>query len=215
MIGIKRDKKGLFVSIEGPDGAGKSTQARMLKERLETCGREVLLTREPGGTPIGEELRRLLLNPNFREMSVICEALLYSASRNQLTVEVIRPALEKKKIVISDRYLDSSLVYQGFAGGAEVEIIREINRWATGGLLPDLTFMLDLDAETGLQRSLQKSGVLGRDRVEEKALAFHRRVREGFLKLAWQEPQRIHVVSARESLPKIHDLIWERIQSFL
>lgn len=216
MTDAKIESKGLFISLEGPDGAGKSTQAGLLKEKLEACNREVLLTREPGGTPIGEEIRKLLLNPDFGEMGVACETLLYSASRGQLADEVIRPALRQGKIVICDRYLDSSLVYQGFAGGGEVESIRRINNWATGGLLPDLTIVLDLDIETGQQRFLAKSGdPSALDRVEKKGPAFQQKVREGFLQLALLEPERVYVVGGGGERREIHRRIWGKVQLFL
>ena len=149
---LKHENNGLFISMEGPDGAGKTTQARLLKTRLENCGVEVFLTREPGGTPVGEEIRKLLLNPEFSEMTVACEVLLYSAARAQLVRQLINPALKKGLVVISDRYLDSNIVYQGFGGGERPEIIEKINLWAAEGLMPEITFLLDLDAQTGLRR---------------------------------------------------------------
>ena len=150
--------KGLFISIEGPDGAGKTTQARMLQRKLGTLGLEVLLTREPGGTPIGEEVRKILLNPLFTEMTVPCEVVLYCAARVQLVEQIIRPSLEKGIIVISDRFIDSSIVYQGYAGGEDPEIIRRLNIWATGALQPDKTFLLDLSADRGLERLQEGTG---------------------------------------------------------
>jgi dTMP kinase len=216
MAGAKKKSKGLFISMEGPDGAGKSTQAGLLKEKFEAFNLDVLLTREPGGTFIGEKIRELLLDPSSSGITVACETLLYGASRSQLASEVIRPALEGGKVVICDRYLDSSLVYQGFAGGGDVESIKQINNWATKGLFPDITIVLDLDVETGRQRTLQKDGnIRGLDRVEQKDLAFHQRVREGFLRLALEEPKRIFVVSGEGDRLDIHLRIWEIIQSFL
>ena len=131
---LKHDNNGLFISIEGPDGAGKTTQARLLKTRLENCGVKVLLTREPGGTPVGEEIRKLLLNPEYSEMTVACEVLLYSAARAQLVRQSINPSLKKGWVVISDRYLDSNIVYQGYGGGESPGIIEKINLWAAEGL---------------------------------------------------------------------------------
>jgi|LSQX01.1.fsa_nt_gb dTMP kinase len=216
MAGAKKKSKGLFISMEGPDGAGKSTQAGLLKEKFEAFSLDVLLTREPGGTFIGEKIRELLLDPSSSGITVACETLLYGASRSQLASEVIRPALEGGKVVICDRYLDSSLVYQGFAGGGDVESIKQINNWATKGLFPDITIVLDLDVETGRQRTLQKDGnIRGLDRVEQKDLAFHQRVREGFLRLALEEPKRIFVVSGEGDRLDIHLRIWEIIRSFL
>lgn len=209
-------RKGVFISIEGPDGAGKTTQAHMLKERLESQGYKVFLTREPGGTPIGEEIRSILLNPRFEEMSVSCEILLYSAARSQLVKEVLRPYLESGYMVITDRYLDSSLVYQGLAGGAELEMIRNINLWATAGLLPDITFLLDVDAGKGLQR-LEGKGTSSsqQDRMEQKELVFHRKVQEGFLFLASQEKKRFVVIKGEDEPHEVHDQLWHQFQKFL
>ncbi|HAP31611.1 MAG TPA: dTMP kinase [Firmicutes bacterium] len=206
--------EGLFLTFEGPDGAGKSTQARLLRERLQACGREVLLVREPGGTPIGEKMRELLLDPRYTEMTVVCEVFLYSAARTQLVVEQIRPALLRGVVVISDRYSDSTLVYQGLAGGEDLEVIRKINLWATGGLVPRRTFLLDLEAEKGLLRVRRaKRGIrsAGEDRIEQKELVFHRRVRRGFLELAVREQERICVISADTDASSVHARVWEMV----
>ncbi|MGI6308194.1 MAG: dTMP kinase [Dethiobacteria bacterium] len=216
----EKPEKGLFISFEGPDGAGKTTQARMLKDRLEACGLQVVLTREPGGTPIGEEIRKLLLNPSFTEMTVTSEVLLYSAARAQLVSGLIRPALSRGDIVISDRYLDSSLVYQGFAGGEDLEMITGINLWATGKLLPEITFLLDLEARRGLER-LQKeetdagAGTWQGDRIEQKELDFHQRVRRGFLQLASRERERFFVVPAGDRPEAVQAKIWDKMQEIL
>jgi dTMP kinase len=210
--------QGLFLTFEGPDGAGKSTQARLLRERLHACNRDVLLVREPGGTPIGEKMRELLLDTRYTEMTVVCEIFLYSAARVQLVVEQIRPALLRGAVVISDRYGDSTLVYQGLAGGEDLEIIRKINFWATGGLVPRRTFLLDLDAETGLLRVRGAIGGIrpaGEDRIEQKELDFHRRVRRGFLELAEQEQERICVISADADASSVHDRVWEMVVPLL
>ena len=212
--------RGLFISFEGPDGAGKTTQARLLAEQLLGCGLKVVLTREPGGTPIGEEIRKLLLNPSFAEMTVACEALLYGAARAQLVSDLIRPALKRGEIVISDRYLDSSLVYQGLAGGEDPAMIIGINYWATGTLLPEVTFLLDLEAEQGLAR-LQKeapasgTGPRAGDRIEQRGLDFQRRVRQGFLQLASREKKRFFVVPAGDRPEAVQAQIWEKMQEIL
>ncbi|MDO9534188.1 MAG: dTMP kinase [Bacillota bacterium] len=211
------NKKGLFISIEGPDGAGKTTQARLLKSRLENFGLEVILTREPGGTPIGEEVRNLLLNPDFFEMTVPCEVLLYTAARAQLVSEFIRPSLQKGIIVISDRYMDSNLVYQGLAGGENPDVIKTINMWATDSLIPDITFLLDLEAETGLER-LQKNENGAKwqgDRIEQRNLEFHQKVRQGFLQLASGEAARFMVINAGDGPHIVHKKIWEKTQLLL
>lgn len=218
MLSGGKGKKGIFVSIEGPDGAGKTTQAYMLKERLESRGDKVLLTREPGGTPISEEIRRILLDPRFEEMSVPSEILLYSAARAQLVKEVIRPYLERGYVVITDRYLDSSIVYQGLAGGEELEMIRRINIWATGGLLPDITFLLDVEAREGLQRLEGKDkgeNPFQQDRMEQKELEFHRKVRKGYLLLASRERERFRIIKAEDKPRAVHGLLWDQFQIFL
>lgn len=210
--------EGLFLTFEGPDGAGKSTQARLLQERLQACGREVLLVREPGGTPIGEKMRELLLDPRYTEMTVVCEVFLYSAARAQLVVEQIRPALLRGAVVISDRYGDSTLVYQGLAGGEDLAVIRKINLWATGGLVPRRTFLLDLDAEKGLLRVRRAKGGIRpavEDRVEQKDLDYHRRVRCGFLELALQEQERICIIAAEAAASSVHARVWEMVVPLL
>ncbi len=208
--------KGLLISIEGPDGAGKTTQACMLQRKLGELGLEVMLTREPGGTPIGEEVRKILLNPLFTEMTVPCEVALYCAARVQLVEQVIRPSLEKGIIVISDRFIDSSTVYQGYAGGEDLEIIRKLNIWVTGALRPDKTFLLDLPAEKGLERLQEGTGSLSAgDRMEQKNLDFHCRVRDGFLQLAMREPQRFIQIDAEKTPQEVHLLIWEHVKTLL
>lgn len=212
--------RGLFISFEGPDGSGKTTQARLLAEQLTDIGLKVVLTREPGGTPVGEEIRKLLLNPDFAEMTVACEALLYGAARAQLISSIIEPALERGEIVISDRYLDSGLVYQGLAGGEDPAKIIGINFWATGKLLPEITFLLDLEAEQGLERIRQEApasalGYRPGDRIERKGLDFHRRVREGFLQLAARDKQRFFVVPAEDKPEIIRAQIWDKMQKLL
>jgi len=210
--------KGLLISIEGPDGAGKTTQARMLWEKFESLGMEALVTREPGGTPIGEEVRKILLNPRFQEMTVPCEVFLYCAARAQLVKQVIQPSLEKGIVVISDRFIDSSIVYQGYAGGENLEMIRKLNLWATDALLPDQTFLLDLQLEKGLQRLQGKpaaEGCLGKDRIEQKNLDFHCRVRDGFLQLARREPERFALIDAAKSPEEVHLSIWTEVKNLL
>lgn len=215
---MEKMRRGLFISFEGPDGAGKTTQARLLAERLSACGLKVVLTREPGGTPIGEEIRKLLLNPSFAEMTVACEALLYGAARAQLVSALIRPALNRGEIVISDRYLDSSLVYQGLAGGEDPTMITGINFWATGKLLPEVTFLLDLEAEQGLarvQKEAPGAGARPGDRIEQRELDFHQRVRQGFLQLASCERKRFFVVPAGDRPEAVQAQIWEKMQEIL
>ncbi len=214
---LKHDNNGLFISMEGPDGAGKTTQAGLLKTRLENCGVKVLLTREPGGTPVGEGIRKILLNPAYSEMTAACEVLLYSAARAQLVRQLINPALKKGWVVLSDRYLDSNIVYQGFGGGESPEIIEKINLWAAEGLLPEITFLLDLDAQAGLRRLREgdKSGEWQGDRVERKELDYHRRVRRGYLELAGRNTGRIIVIGADPDPAAVHEKIWQRTELLL
>jgi len=175
-------KKGKFIVFEGPDGSGKTTQVRQLASFLKKNGHEVLLTREPGGTRISERIRRLLLDRRRMEMTVHTELLLYMAARAQLVEEVIQPALAKGIMVLADRFVISSVVYQGIAGGLGIDQVLEIGQFATSGIEPDLTFFLDVPAEEGLQRGIRKGQKP--DRMESKATAFHRKVQQGFKKLA-------------------------------
>ena len=192
--------KGLFITIEGPDGAGKSTQIPFIKRFLEKKGYEVLLTREPGGTVIGEKIRGLILDKNHQEMSDITEALLYAASRAQHVAELIIPALNEGKVVLCDRFVDSSMVYQGKGRGIGLESIRNINDFATDGLRPNLTILLDIDPEVGLKRIKATKEV---DRLEQEKLDFHRKVYEGYMELINMYPERIKVISGNQSIEDI------------
>jgi dTMP kinase len=188
---------GRLVAFEGVEGAGKSTQLELLRRALEGRGREVVITREPGGTPAGERVRTLLLDP-AAELHPRTEALLFAAARAELVERVIRPALARDAVVLCDRYLDSSLAYQGGARGLGRGPVEEVNRFATGGLLPDLVVLLDLDPAAGLRRRHQD-----RDRIEAQDLAFHRRVRAAFLALAAADPARFAVVDASPPVPEV------------
>ena len=181
---------GRLIAFEGVEGAGKSTQLELLRRSLEGRSREVVVTREPGGTPAGERVRALLLDP-AAELHPRTEALLFAAARAELVERVIRPALERGAVVLCDRYLDSSLAYQGDARGLGRGPVEEVNRFATGGLLPDLVVLLDLDPAEGLARRQGR-----RDRIEVEDLAFHRRVRDAFQDLAAGDPRRFAVVDA-------------------
>ncbi|RME02752.1 MAG: dTMP kinase [Planctomycetota bacterium] len=193
-----------FVVIEGMDGVGKSTQAVCLMERLRGEGERVLLTKEPGGTEIGEQIRALLLDKRHTRMCVETELFLYMASRSQLIFEVIRPALRVGKVVISDRYVLSSLVYQGFAGGLGVEEVQQVARLATKGLQPDLMIVLDLPLQVALRRV---SG--GGDRMECKGEGFFRKVREGYLSLAdGSLARRVEVVDALGEVEEVAERVY-------
>jgi dTMP kinase len=188
---------GRLIAFEGVEGSGKSTQLELLRRLLDGRGREVVVTREPGGTPAGERVRALLLDPQV-ELHPRAEALLFAAARAELVETVIRPALERGAVVLCDRYLDSSLAYQGGARGLGLGPVTDVNRFATGGLLPDLVVLLDLDPAAGLRR---RAGEL--DRIEAQDLAFHRRVRQAFCDLAATDPGRFAVVDAAAPLPEV------------
>lgn len=191
---------GIFITFEGPEGSGKTTQARLLKDYLEKNDYKVLYTREPGGTSIGKKIRALLLSPENKEMREKTELFLYAADRSQHVEEVIKPALLEGKVVLCDRFIDSTVAYQGYGRCLDMETIVELNKQATGGLKPDLTILLDIDTGSGLGRALSicKDGVeegTG-DRIEQEKEEFHQKVRTGFLRLAQKEPERVKVVDA-------------------
>ncbi len=196
---------GLFITLEGPEGSGKSTQLPLLVSWLEGLGYPVLRTREPGGTRIGERIRDLLHDPQHTEMNSRAEILLYSASRAQLVAEVVRPALAAGKIVVCDRYFDSTYAYQGYGRGLPLEDLRSITHFATGGLTPDLTLYLDLDPEVGLRRRLSGGGEM--NRLDCEALEFHRRVRAGYLELAAAEPQRWLIIAADAPIETVRERV--------
>jgi dTMP kinase len=192
--------KGLFITFEGIEGCGKSTQAKLLAEYLQKRGFDVLSTREPGGPKISEEIREILLSNANEEMVPRTEVMLYMASRSQHTGEWIIPALEKGKIVISDRYYDSTIAYQGAARKIERNIIDTLTTFATFGLQPDVTLLVDLSAEIGLSRIEQKNA----DRLERESLDFHRDVRTGFLSIAEREKDRFVILNGEDSVNEIH-----------
>lgn len=192
--------KGIFITIEGPDGAGKSTQIPHIKSFLEKKGYQVLLTREPGGTIIGEKIRQLLLDKNHREMSPIAEALLYAASRAQHVDQVIAPALKAGKVVLCDRFVDSSIAYQGRGRQLGLEPIIKVNEFATSKLEPDLTIFLDIDPEEGLDRAKIKGEV---DRLEGEKLDFHKRVYGGYIELVKMYPNRIKLIKANRPVDEV------------
>ncbi|MPY67339.1 dTMP kinase [Deinococcus sp. SDU3-2] len=197
----------LFLTFEGPEGAGKSTQLRRLAVRLEAAGVAHTVTREPGGTGLGTRVREVLLDPAL-DMDPLPEFLLYSASRAQLVREVLRPALSRGEVVLCDRYADSSLAYQGAGRGLESGLLRAVTAEVTGGLTPDLTVLLDLDPALGLHRAAQRGQP---DRLEQADLAFHERVRRGFLDLARHEPERFLVLDAARGEAELSEAIWQAV----
>ena len=201
----------LFVTFEGGEGCGKSLQSRILVRRLNQMAVPSILIHEPGGTPLGEKVRYLLKQACEIPISPLTELMLFNASRSQLIQEIIRPNLDAGTNVICDRFSDSTIAYQSYGRGLDLDIVREINQIASQGLKPDLTFLLDVPPEIGLSR--KKTGA--NDRFEQEALLFHRKVREGFLKMATEEPQRWVIIDSTLNKNHIADLIWERTKSRL
>lgn len=201
-------KKGFFITIEGTDGSGKSTQITKIKEFFDKKGTDVLLLREPGGTQISEKIRTLILDPINKEMTNTTEVLLYAAARAQLVGEVIIPALEEGKIVVCDRFIDSSFAYQGYGRGISMEIIEAANKAALAGLIPDLTIFMDVSPEVALARRMKASVA---DRLEMEKMEFHQKVYCGYKELAKRFTDRIAVVDANLS----PDEIWREIESIL
>jgi dTMP kinase len=203
---------GLFITFEGIEGAGKSTQCRQLATALRESGRTVLETREPGGTLVGEKIRDLVKHFQGPEtMAAETELLLFCASRAQLMRQIILPALTRGTIVICDRFADSTLVYQGFARGLDPDVIRQLTAFVTAGRMPDLTILLDLEVHAGLGRASRRSNDGKTDRFEGEARPFHQRIRDGFLTLARQEPQRFRVFDATQTPAELHDQILEAV----
>ena len=203
--------QGLFITLEGPEGAGKTTQLARLEARLRAAGQAVTVTREPGGTPLGTRVREVVLDPAV-EIEPLGEFLLYSASRAQLVRDVLRPALERGETVLCDRYADSSLAYQGAGRGLSLPLLRQITAEVTGGLTPGLTVLLDLDPALGLQRAARRGQP---DRLEQADLTFHRRVRQGFLDLAHAEPHRFLVLDATRPEDELEAEIWAAVSKKL
>jgi dTMP kinase len=207
----------LFITFEGPDGSGKTTQARALYEYLRGGGYPVFLTREPGGSSIGDQIREVLHSLDNTEMLPQTEILLYSASRAQLVGQVILPHLAQGEIVLCDRYADSTLAYQGYGHGLDLEVLSVITAFATGKLKPNLTIYLDIDVEEGLRRKLSahQVGETEWNRMDQQELAFHKRVQEGYLQLAAAEPQRWWRLDASQPLEVVQESIRARVETLL
>lgn len=202
---------GLFITFEGGEGCGKSSQSKLLYNRLKKLAIPVLLTHEPGVTALGKKITRLLKWSSDTAISPLAELLLFNASRAQLVAEVITPALEKDTVVLCDRYADSTTAYQGYGRGLDMAVVTAVNRIGTQDLLPDLTILLDVPVEEGLARKQDKKP----DRFQTENLGFHRRVREGYLKLARAEPKRWLVIDSKKSKETTAGIIWQRVSKLL
>lgn len=213
-------KKGLFITLEGGEGAGKSTQSRRLKAALESAGRDVVLTREPGGTPEAEKIRDLLVQRDGGNWTPMAECLLFFAARQMHVETLIKPALADGKIVICDRFTDSTIAYQGYGHGFDIPTIEQIAKLSLGDFKPDLTFILDLPVSEGLKRSLKQKDSAGgkentEDRFEKLKIDFHEKLRQGFLTIAGAEKSRCVVVDALGAADDVYNVIWTRIQNAL
>ena len=202
-------KKGLFITFEGIDGCGKTTQIELLKEELEKKGYTVLLTREPGAKGLGEKLREILLNYDG-EVSSNCESFLFLADRAQHIDTIIKPAIDKGVIVLCDRHTDSTVAYQGYGRQLDLEQIYQLNKIATNGIIPDITFILDIDIDTSLQRIGK-----GRDRMENSGREFFERVRNGYIEISKQEPERVKLLNGNSPIKEIQNKISDYVQGLL
>jgi dTMP kinase len=200
--------RGRFITFEGGEGSGKSTQARLLADRLKKSGLMVVLTREPGGSPGAEAIRHVLLSGAVKPLGTHAEAILFAAAREDHVNQVIRPALEAGRWVVCDRFADSTRIYQGALGNVDPRLIRGLERIAVGDAKPDVTFVLDVPAEEGLARSAKRRGTLPRDRFEGETLEFHRRLRDAYRDLAESEPERCVLIDGTAMSKVIADAIW-------
>ncbi|MBQ8459993.1 dTMP kinase [bacterium] len=201
--------KGLFITFEGADGCGKTTQLNLLKDYLSSKGYDVILTREPGAKGLGEKFREILLNYDG-EVSNRCESFLFLADRAQNIDTIVNPAIEQGKIVLCDRHTDSSVAYQGYGRGLDIEEIKSLNKLATGGKTPDITLVFDVDIET----SMKRVGNV-KDRMENSGIEFFNRVRNGYLELAKQEPNRIKVIDSTKSIQEVKNEVIEIVNNYL
>jgi len=202
--------KGKFITFEGSEGSGKSTQIDLLQKYLKKKKKSILFVREPGGVAISEQIRKILLDVKNISMGIECETLLYMAARAQLVTESIIPALKKGQIILCDRFLDSTIVYQGYGSGMDVDFIKRVGNFATQNIKPDLTFVFDIDARKGLSRINR-----AKDRIENRSLAYHNKVRQGYLQLAKKEPKRIKIVPVDKSREEIHEDVCREFERIL
>ena len=210
MIKMYTSNKGLFISFEGVDGCGKSTQVKLLRDKIGSEGRKVELVREPGGLKISEEIRKILLNPENSAMNFETEALLMTASRAQLTEEVIKPLLVKGFFVIADRFSDSTLAYQGGGRKLDLNILKKINNFATKNLVPDITFLIDIKPEDAMMRS----GLTSPDRIEGAGIDLQKDVQKTYLSLAKEFSNRFIILDGYDSISSIHSIIWDKIINY-
>ena len=207
---------GTFVTFEGIEGCGKSTQLKRVAEALRSRRISFAATEEPGGSGIGRKIRSLLLNRSQVEISPEAELLLFMADRAQHIQEMIRPALEQNRFVLCDRFADATVAYQGFGRGLDIPLINRLNRFACGDLKPDLTFLFDLPVEIGLTRATARMAgekpALREDRFESEALEFHRRVRDGYLRLATKDAKRFRIIDAAQSIDRVYAQVWSEIE---
>ena len=210
-------RPGMFITFEGPDGSGKSTQIRLLSERLRNASYHVVESVEPGGTPIGQQIRRILLDPVNQELCATTELLLMFAARAQNVEQWIVPALVGGKIVLSDRFTDSTIAYQGAGRGLGVETVMEVDRIACHGVRPDLTLVIDIDAEAGLDRARERNRLRGgaESRIDEQSIEFHQRVREAYRELAEREPERIRWIDGNAPAADVAERVWEQVSAAL
>lgn len=211
--------RGRFITIEGPDGCGKTTQTELLVKALREEGREVIVTREPGGTRVGEEIRSLVLSAKFKEMRPLTELLLMSASRSQHVLEKIAPALKEGKIIVCSRFTDATIAYQGYGRGFDIPLLEKVNAIATTGVWPDLTIILDIDVREGLRRAIKTEKAEARsgegDRLESEEIGFHERVRAGYLEVAKKYPARVKVIDASGTIEEVRAAVMKEVRASL
>ncbi len=208
----------LFITFEGVEGSGKTTQIERLKRYLTRKDVPCRVTREPGGCPIGEKIRKILLNPEHREMSPLCELLLYEASRAQHVTEVVKPLLKKGLVVLCDRFSDASIAYQGYARKVDLKWVERLNRLSSQEIKPDVTFLLDCPSDIGLKRALQRNKTLKKERegrFEREKIQFHHRVRKGYLSIAKKEPNRVKVIDTRGGEEKVFEKIRQIVDKLI
>lgn len=207
--------RGLLITFEGTEGSGKTTQLGFLAERLRALGYQVVVNQEPGTTPIGAQIRRILLDPEHREMAPMTELLLMFASRAQSSAEILVPALERGDIVLSDRFTDSTLAYQGEARGLGFATVRAAQRLALGSLAPDLTICVMFDIESGLRRAACRNQDASEARIDEEPLEFHKRVEEGYRKIAASEPERFRIIDGSGEPAQVAERVWAEVSRLL